>query len=398
MKINRTKHWIMLLAIVLSSITLVKAQEGYKFTDIKRLPVTSIKNQNRSGTCWSFSGLAFLEAEMIRMGKKNVPDLSTMFVVRNCYMDKAVKYVRLQGNLNFGGGGAFHDVIYVLKKYGLVPNQAYTGLNYGEDNHVHGELDNVFASYCNAVIKNKNKKLSTAWKTGFNSLLDAYFGAYPTNFKYEGKSYTPKTFAKEITGLKADDYVEISSFTHHPFYEKFILEIPDNWLWNNVYNVKINDLTQIIDYSIEHGYTVAWATDVSEKGFSYRNGVAVVPGKDIADMSNSERSRWEKMNKKEKEALLYSFDKPADEKKITQEMRQEAFDNYQTTDDHGMLIIGTAKDQNGKKYYIIKNSWAASNKYEGYMYASEAFVLYKTTDIMVNKNGIPPAIKSKLGL
>ncbi len=388
---------IILVAIILGNKNLGFSQ-GYQFTDVKRLPVTSVKDQNRSGTCWSFSGLAFLEAEMIRLGKKNPPDLSTMFVVRNCYFDKAVKYVRLHGKLNLGGGGAFHDVIYVLKNYGLVPDEAYPGLNYGEDNHVHGEIDELLLNYASSIVKNKNKKLSTAWKKGFNSLLNLYFGDYPENFKYNGKSYTPKSFAKEVTGLNPDDYVGITSFTHHDFYTKFILEIPDNWLWGENYNVKINELAEIIDYSLEKGYAVAWASDVSEKGFSYRNGVAVVPGKDLADMSNSERSRWEKMTEKEKNKLLYSFDKPVEEKTITQEMRQIAFDNYQTTDDHGMLIMGTAKDQNGKKYYIVKNSWDESNKYGGYLYASKAFVLYKTTNIMVNKNAIPPALRKKLGL
>lgn len=395
-KINKFRVLILLPALLIVSSAI--AQDGYQFTDVKRLQVTTVKDQNRSGTCWSFSGLAFLEAEMIRMGKKDAPDLSPMFIVRNCYYDKAIKYVRMQGNLNFGGGGAFHDVTYVLKNYGLVPNTSCPGLNYGEDNHVHGELDEVLKDYCDGVIKNKNKKLSTAWKQGFNGILDAYLGEYPEKFSYKEKEYTPKSFAKEVTGLNADDYVGITSFMHHPYYQQFILEIPDNWQWGEFYNVELNDLLSIIDYSLEQGYSVAWATDVSEKGFSYRDGVAIVPGKDIAEMSDSERSKWEKMTAKEKESLLYSFDKPVDEKKITPEMRQEAFDNYQTTDDHGMLICGTAKDQTGKKYYIVKNSWAASNKYDGYLYASEAFVLYKTTNIMVNKNAIPKDIKKKLGL
>jgi len=372
------------------------AQDGYKFTNEKRLPVTSVKDQNRSGTCWSFSGLSFLEAEMIRMGKKNVADLSEMFIVRNCYYDKAIKHVRLHGALNFGGGGAFHDVTYVLKNYGLVPEKAYTGLQYAENNHVHGELDLLLKNYVNGVIKNKNKKISTAWKTGINGILDAYLGKEITKFTYKGKEYTPKSFAKDVTGLNADDYVTISSFNHHPYYKTFILEIPDNWLWGEVYNLPMQEMLKVIDYSLENGYTVAWATDVSEKGFSYKNGVAIVPGKDIKEMSDSERSKWENLTKKEKQDALYSFDKPVSEKKITQEMRQEAFDNYKTTDDHGMLIMGTAKDQNGKKYYIVKNSWAESNKYKGYLYASEAFVLYKTTNIMINKNAIPKDIKKKL--
>lgn len=391
----KNTYLLALITFLFSSLNIV-AQEGYKFTDIKKLPVTSVKDQHRSGTCWSFSGLAFLEAEMIRMGKKDVANLSEMFVVRNCYYDKGIKHVRLHGALNFGGGGAFHDVTYVLKNYGLVPEEVYTGLQYGEDNHVHGEIDKLLKDYVEGVINNKNKKLSTAWKTGFSGILDAYLGKQVTKFTYKGKEYTPKSFAKEVTGLNADDYVTISSFNHHSYYQPFILEIPDNWLWGEAYNLPMQEMLKVIDYSLENGYTVAWATDVSEKGFSYRNGVAIVPGKDIKEMSDSERSKWEKLSKKEKEAALYSFDNPIEEKTITQEMRQVAFDNYQTTDDHGMLIIGTAKDQTGKKYYIIKNSWNTGNKYKGYLYASEAFVLYKTTNIMVNKNAVPRDIKKKL--
>ncbi len=359
---------LLLLSIFLISSLNLTAQDGYKFTDTKRLKVTSVKDQHRSGTCWSFSGLAFLEAEMIRKGVTDVPDLSEMYIVRNCYYDKAVKHVRLHGNLNLGGGGAFHDVTYILKNYGLVPEEAYTGLQYGEDNHVHGEMDKVITEYVNGVIKNKNKKLSTAWKAGLNGILDAYLGKQFMKFTYKGKEYTPKSFAKFVTHLNANDYVVITSFNHHPYYKPFILEIPDNWLWAEAQNLPMQEMLQVIDNSLANGYTVAWATDVSEKGFSYRNGIAIVPGKDIKSMNDSERGKWEKMTKKEKEALLYSFDKPVEEKKITQQMRQDAFDNYQTTDDHGMLIIGTAKDQNGKKYYIVKNSWNTSNKYKGYFF------------------------------
>lgn len=395
---NRIKVFSLLSLTIFFVSGLITAQDGYQFTDINRLPVTTVKDQYRSGTCWSFSGLAFLEAEMLRMGKKDVPDLSQMFVVRNCYSDKAVKYVRVQGSLNFGGGGAFHDVTYVLKNYGLVPNQVYTGLQYGESNHTHGELDEVLKAFCDGVIKNKNKKLSTSWKKGFDALLDAYLGANPTTFNYKGKEYTPKTFAKDLTGLNADDYVTITSFTHHPYYGPFILEIPDNWLWGQVYNVELSDISKIIDYSIENGYSVAWATDVSEKGFSHSDGLAIVPVTDPEELSGSERLKWEKLTEAEKGSSFSSFSKPGFEKNITPDMRQQAFDNYQTTDDHGMLILGSAKDQNGKKYYIIKNSWAESGKYKGYLYASEAFVLYKTTNIMVNKNAIPKEIRAKLKL
>jgi len=396
MEKGRKKIAFFLVFALLFAYSFSLAQETYEFTDVKRLPVTTVKDQYRSGTCWSFSGLAFLEAEMLRMGKKDVPDLSPMFVVRNCYADKAVKYVRLHGSLNFGGGGAFHDVTYVLKNYGLVPNEIYAGLQYGENNHVHGEMDEVFKSFCDGVIKNGNKKLTTAWKKGFDALLNAYMGEYPANFKYKGKDYTPKTFAKEITGLNADDYVTISSFTHHPYYEPFILEIPDNWLWGQVYNVELADLIKIIDYSIENGYAVAWATDVSEKGFSQNDGLAIFPGHEAEELSGSERLKWEKMTDAEKAKSFSSLSKPGFEKNITPELRQFAFDNYQTTDDHGMLILGTAKDQTGKKYYIVKNSWNEIGKYKGYLYASEAFVLYKTTNIMVNKNAIPKDLRTKL--
>ena len=396
MEKGRKKIAFFLVFALLFAYSFSLAQETYEFTDVKRLPVTTVKDQYRSGTCWSFSGLAFLEAEMLRMGKKDVPDLSPMFVVRNCYADKAVKYVRLHGSLNFGGGGAFHDVTYVLKNYGLVPNEIYAGLQYGENNHVHGEMDEVFKSFCDGVIKNGNKKLTTAWKKGFDALLNAYMGEYPANFKYKGKDYTPKTFAKEITGLNADDYVTISSFTHHPYYEPFILEIPDNWLWGQVYNVELADLIKIIDYSIENGYAVAWATDVSEKGFSQNDGLAIFPGQEAEELSGSERLKWEKMTDAEKAKSFSSLSKPGFEKNITPELRQFAFDNYQTTDDHGMLILGTAKDQTGKKYYIVKNSWNEIGKYKGYLYASEAFVLYKTTNIMVNKNAIPKDLRTKL--
>jgi bleomycin hydrolase len=386
-----------LLAFVLMfNGSAVFAQDAYQFTDVKRLPTTPVKDQFRSGTCWSFSGLSFLESEMLRMGKKDVPDLSQMFVVRNCYFEKAIKYVRLQGNLNFGGGGAFHDVTWVLKNFGLVPNEVYKGLEYGEDNHVHGEIDKLLKDYVDGIVKNPNKKISTAWKTGFNGILDAYFGPLPAKFNFKGKEYSPITFAKDFTGLNADDYVEISSFTHHPYYEPFIIEIPDNWLWGQVYNIELQDLTRIIDYSIEQGYTVAWATDVSEKGFSHKDGVAIVPVADAQELSGSERLKWEKLTDAEKAASFSGLSKPGFEKNITPELRQLAFDNYQTTDDHGMLIMGIAKDQTGKKYYIVKNSWAESNKYKGYLYASEAFVLYKTTNIMVNKNAIPKDIRAKL--
>ncbi|PSK81298.1 aminopeptidase C [Prolixibacter denitrificans] len=402
---NRFKFF-MLLAGLLAFTWNVSAQdkeksskeEGYHFTTVKELPHTSVKDQYRSGTCWAFSGLSFLESEMLRMGKPKV-NLSEMFVVYHCYIDKAIKTVRLHGNLNFGPGGAFHDVTYVLKNYGIVPEDVYTGLNYGEKKHVHGEMDDVLKGIVDAVIENKNKKLSTAWEESVTGTLDAYLGDLPTKFEYKGKEYTPKTFANEYCGLNPDDYVEITSFTHHPFYSKFKLEVPDNWEWDEVYNVPLDEMMKIIDNSLNSGYTVAWAADVSEKGFSTsKKGVAVVPDADVKDMTNTELSKWEKLTAKEKNEQLYKLDKPGKEKHITQEMRQEAFDDWQTTDDHGMHIIGLAKDQNGTMYYKVKNSWGDYNAWDGYFYASKPYVRYKTTCIMVNKNAIPKAIREKLGL
>ena len=374
-----------------------KKEEGYKFTTIVDLPATSIKDQYRSGTCWSFSTTSFLESEMLRIKKDSV-DLSEMFIVRHCYSDKATKYVRLHGNLNFGGGGAFHDVTYVLKHYGLVPEEAYKGLNYGTDNHVHGEFDEVLKDYVDGVVKNKNRELSTAWHKGFDGILNAYFGEVPQEFEVDGKKYTPQTYAKEVVGLNPDDYVEITSYTHHPFYTKFAIEIPDNWLWDNVYNVPLDDLKEIFHHALEEGYTIAWGADVSEKGFSFSKGIAIVPDENVKDMSGLERAKWEKMTKSEKEQRLNNFDGPVKEKVITQEMRQEAFDNYQTTDDHGMHITGMVKDQTGKIFYKVKNSWNTNNKYDGYFYASEPFVLYKTMDIMIHKDALPKEIRKKLGI
>jgi len=392
------------LAGILFASLFVLAQEetkkdnGYQFTSVIDLPCTTVKDQNRSGTCWSFSGLGFIEAEMIRTGKP-VADLSEMFIVNHAYSDKAIKYVRLHGNLNFGAGGAFHDVTNAIRKYGIVPEEVYKGINYGEDKHVHGEMDQILADQVKAVVDNPNKKLTTVWHELFENTLSTYLGELPEKFNFQGKEYTPQSFAKEFVGLNIDDYVEISSFTHHPFYSKFIIEIPDNWSWNEVYNVPINEMEEIIDNSVNTGYTVAWAADVSEKGFaSSKVGIAVIPEIDKANMTDAEITKWEKQSEKERNEELHKFDKPGKEKVITQEMRQIDFDNYQTTDDHGMLIVGISKDQNGTPYYKVKNSWGDYNDYDGFFYASKPFVMYKTTCIMVHKDAIPKHIRKKLNL
>jgi bleomycin hydrolase len=396
---------LILAGMLLASLT-ISAQEkkeeekelGYQFTAVKEIPCTPVKDQYRSGTCWSFSGLGFLEAEMLRLGKPTV-DLSEMFVVHHCYSDKATKYVRLHGSLNFGAGGAFHDVTNVVKKYGIVPEEVYKGLNYGEEKHVHGELDRVLLDNVKVVVDNPNKKLTTAWHDAFNSTLDSYLGKLPEKFTYQGKEYTPQNFASDYVGLNMDDYVEITSYTHHPFYSKFIIEIPDNWSWDEVYNVPLNELDEIIDNAVNSGYPVAWAADVSEKGFATsKKGVAVVPVVDKANMTDAEITKWEKLSDKEKDEELYKLSKPGPEKTISQELRQVDFDDYQTTDDHGMVIIGTAKDQNGKLYYKVKNSWGNYNDYNGFFYASKPYVEFKTMSIMVHKDAIPKNIRKKLNL
>jgi len=398
-KIFKITPLIIALLIALPGISQEKKEKknGYEFTDVIRLDNTPVKNQYRSGTCWSYSGLAFLESELLKAGKGEY-DLSEAFIIRVSYKKKAGDYVRWHGNLNFGGGGAFHDVTDAIAEIGIVPESVYDGLVIDEDYFVHGEMDEVFGDYMKGVIENKNRKLTPVWSKGFDGLLDAYIGEYPETFTYEGKEYTPKSFAAEL-GLNMDDYVEIGSYTHHPFYQEFILEVPDNWRLGEIHNLPLDEMMAVIDNSLEKGHTVAWGADVSEKGFSWKNGVAVVPDENNNDLSGTEKEKWEKLTSKEKSAMLYSFDEPAKEKVITQELRQKDFDNYTTTDDHGMEIVGTAKDQNGGKYYIIKNSWGTEGHiYDGYFYASESFVRYKTIDVMVNKNTIPKKIAKEMGL
>lgn len=373
-------------------------KDPWSFEDVILLPSSPVEDQHRSGTCWSFAGTSFLQSEMMRLGKPDV-NLSEMFIVWHTYAEKARKHVRLHGNLNFSAGGAFHDVTNMISKYGVVPESVYDGLKYGEDKHVHGEMDRVLREYVDAVVENKNRKLSTAWHDAFTQILDTYLGEIPQNFEYEGRTYTPLSFADNYVGLNMNDYVEITSFTHHPFYSKFVLEIPDNWSWDKMYNVPLNELEEIIDYSLENGFTIAWASDVSEKGFATGNkGIAVLPAAPEKDMSDAEISRWEALPERERENELYKLEKPVPELDVTQEMRQIAFDNFQTTDDHGMHIIGKAKDSRGKTFYKVKNSWGDYNMHNGYFYASKPYVSYKTMCIMVHKDAIPPGIREKLNL
>ncbi|HXS37777.1 MAG TPA: C1 family peptidase [Flavipsychrobacter sp.] len=359
------------------------AKNKYVFTNIIDLGNTSVKNQASSGTCWSYSTNSFLESEMMRMGKEPV-ELSQIYSARMEYGDKADVYVRMHGGLVWGDGGEAHDVINMYAKYGAMPQLDYTGLHYGTAKNKFAELQGILKSMLEVVVSNPNGKLSTAWKEAFNSVLDAYLGKIPETFTYKGRTYTPKSFASEVVGINPKDYVELSSFTYAPYYKKTMLMVPDNWEFAKVYNVKLNDITDIIDYALKHGYTVAWGADVSEKYFSWKNGVAYVPEKDYDDMDDSEKKNM--------------FNGPKPERKITPDLREEAFDDYQTTDDHGMHIVGLAKDQNGKEYYIVKNSWGVKNDYKGYIYVTKAYMQYKTTTIMLNKNGLPNNIKDKLDL
>ena len=388
--------------IVIASLFLMgafvwmNAQDEYEFTTVKELKITPVHNQNRTGTCWSFSGVALIESELLRLGKGEYA-LSEMFVVNHTYRDKATKHVRVHGTSEFAEGGSFADVLYVFKHYGAMPRELYTGLQYGEDMHVHGEMERAATGFVKAIIANPNGKLSPVWPKAFQGIIDAYLGEIPETFQYQGRQYTPQSFGESL-GLHLDDYVPLTSFTHEPFYSKFALEIPDNWRWAQSYNLPLNELMQVFDHAINTGYTVAWGSDVSEVGYT-RDGVATVPDVESQETSGSDQERWIGLSRTERDAEIRKLaSKPCKEVEVTQELRQQGYDNYQTTDDHGMLIYGIATDQTGKKFYMVKNSWGNTGKYKGMWYASEAFVAYKTINIVVHKDAIPTAIKTKLGI
>lgn len=368
--------------------------EGFRFTTVKENPITSVKNQNRSSTCWSFSALGFIESELLRMNKGEY-DLSEMFVVHKTMEDRGVNYVRYHGDSSFSPGGSFYDILYCMDRYGLVPQEVMPGIMYGDSLPVHNELDAVAGAYVNAIAKGGFSKLTPVWKQGLSAIYDTYLGACPEKFTYKGKEYTPRSFVEEL-GLKADDYVSLTSYTHHPFYTQFAIEIQDNWRNGLSYNLPIDELMAVMDNAVRKGYTIAWGSDVSEQGFT-RDGIAVMPdAAKGAELTGSDMARWTGLTAEDKRRELTS--KPLPEMTITQEMRQEAFDNWQTTDDHGMQIYGIAKDQNGKEYFMVKNSWGAAGKYKGIWYASKAFVAYKTMNIVVHKDALPKDIAKKLGI
>jgi len=351
----------------------------FTFTVIKELGNTSVKDQGSSGTCWSYSGNSFLESEMIRMNKP-VVDLAEIFTARNVYLEKAKLYVLYDGANSWGEGAELHDAITMYRKYGAVPQEVYTGLRFGETRNNFREMSDVIKGMLDAYVK--QKKLSPDWLSNIESVLDRYLGEIPKEFIYSGKKYTPETFAKQVVGIIPEDYVELTSYKDYPYYQRFVPPIPDNWSHESMWNVPMEDLTTIIDNAIDKGYTVGWATDVSEPYFSYKNGVAYVP--DI-DLNN--------IDAKTKENL---FKGPKPEKKITEDLRQQGLNDLTTTDDHGMHIVGLAKDQNGKEYYIVKNSWGVTNDYKGYLYITKTFVQFKSTAILVHKDAIPKNILKNL--
>ena len=371
-----------------------KAPE-YQFTTIKEAPITSIKNQYRSGTCWAFSTISFLESEAIRLNKikdtTKYPDFSEMFIVSHSYQDRADKYVRMDGHLTFAPGSECDDVLHVMNDYGLVPQEVQNGLNYGTDKPVHGELDAAAKAYVEAIVKNPNKTLSTAWKQGFKGIMDAYLGECPKQFEYKGKKYTPASY-RDSYKLKKDNYITLTSFNHRPFYKPFALEVCDNWRWDLMYNLPLDEFMEVLYYAIENGYTVAWGSDVSESGFT-RNGMGRLPMDKSMATAGSDQERWIGKSTENQE-----LPEDYEEQTVTQESRQIGYDNKKTTDDHGMHIFGLAKDQYGKNYFMVKNSWGKTGKYKGIWYVSDAFVRAKTMDFMVHKDAVPSAIKKKLGI
>ncbi len=370
---------------------------GFKFTDVKVVKSTPVKDQFKSGTCWCYSTNTFFENEILRKTGKEI-HLSEGFVVNHCYMDKAVKYIRMDGKINFNQGGATADVPYVWENYGMMPNEAYTGLTYNDKKFNHSELVDALIGYVSVINKNQTKKLTPAWTEGFQGILNAYMGKIPETFTYEGKTYTPQSFAQSLP-IKIEDYISLTSFTHHPFYKEFILEVADNWLWYPHMNVPVEEMLEAVNNAIDNGYSVAWAADVSEPGFKYRKGYAILPvDKEVPDLKGSDMARWLQMSTKDREAEKWDIKGPVEEQVVTQESRQLMFDNKETTDDHGMVIVGKAVDQEGNRYFKVQNSWDTNQLYGGFFYVSEAYFKAKTMDVYLHKDAIPAKLAKKIGL
>ncbi len=356
-------------------------QSKFIFKDVIDLERTSIKNQGSAGTCWSFSGNSFIESEMIRMKKKPV-DIAEIFTARQVYLGKARNYILLGGNMGLGDGAELHDVMNIIRKNGAMPKSAYTLDDYGKGTVKSGEMQKKIKEILDTFLKNPNNKSAT-WVKDISDYMDAQMGKIPEKFDYEGKTYTPQTFAKEVVGINAYDYIEISNYKDNPYYEKMVQPVSDNWSGDQLYNVPMNTLTDAVDNALSKGFTVGWATDVSEPYFSWKNGVAIVPNvNDLYNITDDQKKTF--------------FDGPSKEKEITEDMRLDGLYTMYTTDDHGMHIVGKAKDQNGKEYYKVKNSWGETNDYKGYLYVTKTFVQLKTTALMLNKNSLTKELRAKL--
>ena len=370
--------------------------QGYQFTEVVTVPATPVKNQAATGTCWCFATTSFMESELLRMGKGTY-DLSEMFIVRQKYMNQLQDNYLRRGDGNIGQGSLSHTFMNAYRQVGIVPEEVYTGINYDSEKHNHSEMVRYMHAIADVAVKAKQR--SPEYDKLITNLFDTYLGKLPEKFTYKGKEYTPKSFAESL-GLNMDDYIELTSFTHHPYYVKFNVEVPDNWEHSLMYNLPLDEMMQTVDYALNNGYTVCWDGDVSEKGFSFTNGVAINPEvKKVEDLSNTDRARFEKLGEKERLEEVFKFERPYPEINVTPEVRQAGFESFVTTDDHLMHLTGIAKDQNGTKYYITKNSWGTDrNKFGGYLNMSESFVRAKTIYVMVHKDAIPKAIKGKLHL
>lgn len=378
----------LLIVILLVANASINAQEqGFQFKMVKEVNSSPVKNQQRTGTCWSFATTSYIETELLRLGKP-LFDISEMFFVRQAYNSKAINYVRYHGNNNFGQGGQAHDVFDVIRTHGMLTEKEYPGLNYGSESHAHAELEAVLKAFVKAVVENPNRKLTTAWLPAYNSILDAYLGKVPD----------VKASPLANIGFNPNDYIEITSFNHHPFYSQFTLEIPDNWAHRSYYNIPLEDLIKVMKNAIMNGYSVCWDGDVSEKSFAYSKGVAVLPEERVEEMTGSDKERWIGLSEKDRKAQLFSFTAPVPEIKVDQVNRQANFDNLTSTDDHLMHLTGLATDQNGAVYFYTKNSWGTDGIHNGYLYMSEPFVRMKTIAIMIHKSALPDEIAKKIGL
>ena len=389
----------MTLALVALTAFSANAQSNKPvFTVVKENPITSIKNQSRSGTCWAYSTLSFFESEILKKSGKTY-DLCESFVANKDYMDRAVQVVRLHGDCQFAQGGSAYDVYHVLKNYGICPEEAmpFPGSLYGDSLNNYNEFFSVLEPIVNAVAKSKAPKISSQWKVSLQGVLDAYLGKCPEEFTYQGKKYTPKSFAASL-GLNWDDYVTFTSYTHHPFWTEFPVEVQDNWRNPGSWNVPMEDMMRIIDNAVMNGYTVAWGGDVSEEGFTRQGLAYMIDTKATESLAGSDMARWLNLTKAKRTSLLDSLGCIVPEIVPTQKMRQERFDNWELTDDHGMLIYGIAKDQHGREYYMVKNSWGETGEYKGIWYMTKTFIAANTMDYMVNKNAVPKDIRKKLGI